>query len=351
MLFLATMTAMVRRSGALAVALLAGLLAAACAGGDGGSGGGQAATTVPTTAPPTTLPDAAAVGANELGLVPVIMYHRLLPAGEGGDYDHSPEEFRAELRQLYDDGYRPVTAAAFGSGEMDLPAGTSPVVLTFDDATHHQFRLLPDGTVDPTTSVGILLDFAEAHPDFPAVASFYVNRQPFGIPNYEPLLQELDELGFEVANHTIDHVRLATKDATGVQQGLVEGQREIRAALPDAEVATMSLPLGSRPTDPALGVHGTWDGETYDHVAVFLVGAGPAPSPFHSDYDASGVPRMRSSTWDGGEANYGSSFWLDSLRNHPERRYVSDGVVERISFPAAAADGLDPAFADRANPY
>ena len=36
---------------------------------------------------------------NEFGVVPVLMYHRLLPDG-GGDYDLTPAEFRAELARL-----------------------------------------------------------------------------------------------------------------------------------------------------------------------------------------------------------------------------------------------------------
>ena len=38
---------------------------------------------------------------NELGVVPVLMYHRLLADG-GGDYDLTPDEFRAELTRLYE---------------------------------------------------------------------------------------------------------------------------------------------------------------------------------------------------------------------------------------------------------
>ena len=44
------------------------------------------------------------------------------------------------------------------------------VVLTFDDSSIGQFRYLEDGTIDPDSAMGILLDFAEAHPDFPPVA-------------------------------------------------------------------------------------------------------------------------------------------------------------------------------------
>ena len=37
----------------------------------------------------------------------------------------------------------------------------------------------PDGRLDPSSAVGILEDFASAHPDFPATGTFYVPRNAF----------------------------------------------------------------------------------------------------------------------------------------------------------------------------
>ena len=113
---------------------------------------------------------------NELGVVPVLMYHQLLADG-GGAYDLTPDEFRAELQQLYVAGYRPVTASALATGKIDLPRGATPVVLTFDDSTKSQAALLPDGRIDPESAVGIMLEFARDHPDFRPAGTFYVNRQ------------------------------------------------------------------------------------------------------------------------------------------------------------------------------
>ena len=112
---------------------------------------------------------------NELGVVPVLMYHRLLPDG-GGDYDLTPDQFRAELTRLYRDHYRPVTASALVTGRIDLPRGASPVVLTFDDSATSQAALLEDGRIDPDSAVGIMLEFAPGSPRFPARRD--VLRQP-----------------------------------------------------------------------------------------------------------------------------------------------------------------------------
>jgi hypothetical protein len=39
------------------------------------------------------------------------------------------------------------------------------------------------------------------------------------------------------------------------------------------------------------------------------------------------------------------------LENNPDRKYVSDGDPDRISFPAELEDQAHPDVADRANPY
>ena len=80
----------------------------------------------------------ASVHADELGAVPVLMYHQLV-ASPKGDYDQTPAQFRTELEQLYTHGYRTVTAADLVAGRIDIPAGKHPMVLTFDDSTVSQF--------------------------------------------------------------------------------------------------------------------------------------------------------------------------------------------------------------------
>ncbi len=311
------------------------------------SPGPTAATELPTPKPT----DAAEVGANELGEIPVLMYHRLLPDG-GGEYDRTPDEFRAELQQLYDEGYRPVRTIDLVRGELDVAAGMTPVVLTFDDSTREQFAYAEDASIQPDTAVGILLAFAEAHPDFPAVGSFYVNTEPFGGgPDSAALLADIHELGFELGNHTAGHVNMGQSDADTVRRELAAGVEVITDAVPDAEVRTMALPLGvwSEPRD--LVYSGSWEGTEYVNEGILLVGSDPAPSPFHAEFDPHAIPRIRTAPIPTGEPDYGSGFWLDILARNPDRRYRSDGNPSWVSFPSALSDQLDEAFADRANPY
>jgi hypothetical protein len=259
---------------------------------------------------------------NELGVVPVLMYHQLLADG-GGAYDLTPGEFRAELQRLYEAGYRPVTASDFVKGEIDLPRGATPVVLTFDDSTTSQAALLPDGRIDPDSAVGIMLEFARDHPDFKPAGTLYVNRAPFGAdPRAGELVKKLLALGFELGNHTQDHVRLDELSDDGVQRQIVLGNRVIRELAPDAEIATIALPFGLLPARRELALRGSWDGEDYEFAGAFLAGAEPSPSPRSRSFEPAEIPRIRT---DPGDLLNGSSDWLSRLAANPELRYVSDG--------------------------
>jgi hypothetical protein len=284
-----------------------------------------------------------ALAPNEAGVVPVLMYHQLLPDG-GSEYDLTPTEFRRELDRLWREGYRPIRVSDLVRGTIDVPEGTTPVAMTFDDGTSSQAALTEDGRIDPTTAVGIMLEFAKSHPGFEPAGTFYVNRDPFSAGDRTAeLMRKLVSLGFEFGNHTQDHANLGELDDDGVQQQLVLGNRVIHAQLPDAEIGTMALPLGVLPQHPELAVSGAWDGEQYRFDAVLLVGAEPSPSPFTTAFDpaGAGVPRIRS-TSDRSVEN-GSADWLGRLARDPERRYVSDGDPQRITVP----DGQESLVAQR----
>ena len=86
--------------------------------------------------------DPARVHADELGAVPVLIYHQIVGPG-AGDYDQASAQFRGQLEQLCAHHLRTITAAALAAGQVDLLAGTSPIVLTFDDSTLSQYAERP----------------------------------------------------------------------------------------------------------------------------------------------------------------------------------------------------------------
>src|SRR5205823_9884520 len=135
---------------------------------------------------------------------------------------------------LWREGYYPVRAGDLVSGQMDVPAGKSPVVLTFDDSPNNQLAFLPGGRLEPRSAIGILEAFSRSHPGFPATGTFFVLRQPFtgsGVPSNRSL-RWLVAHGFELGDHTKDHKPLRFLTDTQVQQELVEGARVIHAAVP-----------------------------------------------------------------------------------------------------------------------
>ncbi|MGW6698346.1 polysaccharide deacetylase family protein [Nocardia sp. NPDC055049] len=301
-------------------------------------------TTVPVTTAKPAPPNPAEIAANELGFVPVLMYHQITP-NPAGEYDQTPAEFRDELERLYRENYRPVTAARYISGDLDLPAGTHPVVLTFDDSTGSQLGFTDTGAVAPDSAAGILAEFGARYPDFRPVATFYVNNEPFGAdPRALPWLVAN---GHEIGAHTADHANLASLDADGVQRELVQNVRAVTTAAPGAAVRTMALPLGIHPRDHALATAGHWDGTSYRFDAVMLVGSNPAPAPYGA-VDPGGVPRIRSGR---GAVPFDSAYWLDWLAANPDQRYTADGDPARISFTRQRATELDARWLDRANPY
>ncbi|MDX6543719.1 MAG: hypothetical protein QOK32_1322 [Gaiellaceae bacterium] len=287
--------------------------------------------------------------ANELGVVPVLMHHQIRP--DGGDYDLTAAQFKAELARLYREGYVPVRAQDLALGTLDVPAGKTPVVMTFDDSTKEQFSYLPNGKIKPGTAIGIMLAFARKHPGFEPAGTFYVNREPFaGVREGPAMLRWLVAHGFEIGNHTKDHLPFNQLDPTQIQRQLVLGGRVITSAIPNAKIVTMALPLGVMPKPAVLARRGHWGGDTYSFRGVFLVGANPAPSPFSTKFEPYAIPRIRTSPHSG-VADFGSTFWLDYLAKNAGERYVSDGDPAHVSFPRAHAQELRPRFRERALAY
>jgi peptidoglycan/xylan/chitin deacetylase (PgdA/CDA1 family) len=290
--------------------------------------------------------------ANELGQIPVLMHHQI-SNDESNVYDLSANEFRAELQRLWKDGFVPINASALVDAKIDIPDDRRPVVMTFDDGTKSQFALLPDGNVDPDTAVGIMLAFAQKHPDFKPAGTFYVNQDPFELgSNLSTGLRWLTTHGFEIGNHTTSHADLSSLDSTGVQKELATNARMITDALPGYKIRTMALPFGINPSPSSLAVSGSYGGTSYGPYGVMLVGANPSASPFSGDFDSAAIPRIRSShlPWSN-KQDYEWDYWQHVLETNPSSVYVSDGDPATISFPSSEEGSLSSRFKARAKPY
>jgi hypothetical protein len=268
----------------------------------------------------------------------VLMYHRFSP--KPGDWNRTPDDFRRDLETLYRQGYRLLPLQDLLDGRITTPRGYTPVILTFDDGWRSQFNYLKPRSqpvLDPDSAVGILLEFARRHPDMGLAGTFYLNANPFGQPPYaKQKLAWLVEHGFEIGNHTLDHLNLRRATAEAGTRNLARLALLVSSLLPGYRMETMALPFGALPHDQRVAWEGQADGVNYHYRAVLLVGANPAPSPFATGFDPLHLPRVQ-----GSEQELGR--WLAYFTAHPGERYVSDGDPATVTVPAGRQGLVDGA--------
>lgn len=299
------------------------------------------ADTVPGTVftPATSTPESAkAVGANEMGLVLLLEYHRISADGTSDDLHRTYQELRQDIDTLKREGYYPITARAFASGVFEVPAGLSPVVLTFDDSSPGQYRILEDGTLDPDCAVGIL-QAAVASGDWAPKALFspilyvYPERDIlFGQPEYaQQKLRQLVAWGYEIGSHTRTHADRRSMSPENVARELAESQRELEDMIGGGyRVTTLVVPHGFHPSDESLLAAGEYQGTSYAYAAALDAAGGPTPSPFSdrfNPYRIKRVPVVRDNL----------ALYLKDFRVNPAIRFVSDGDPETISYPETLA--------------
>jgi peptidoglycan/xylan/chitin deacetylase (PgdA/CDA1 family) len=296
-----------------------------------------------TPAPPINLK---AVKPNEAGEVPVLEYHGLVPDGvRPTGYEYPAGKFKADMEHLYDLGYRPINLSELVTGHITCPAGKSPVVITFDDASKGQFDFTPDGKISPDCAVGILQQMNAEHPDWPLKATFFVlpakgTSMYFFQQRYsKQKLQWLAANGFELGNHTVHHLA----GMRGWPDQRVESEFALAAQMidqnvPGYKVDLLALPFGVYPKNQKLVQSGSYDGLTYDNICAMMAGAAPAPSPVTKAWNPYRIQRIIP----GNEA-MGIPWWINWLQAHKSKRYVSDGDPNTCAVPLKMASAVVPA--------
>ena len=279
---------------------------------------------------------------NQQGRVPILEYH--LIADKDSRWGRSSANFRRDLELLYARGYRPISIAQLIDKQIDVAAGLSPVVFTFDDSSPGQFSYVEkDGRleIDPNSAVGIWLEFNRKHPDWEKRATFcllpsasaghaFFGDKGIGGQKTAWRLQKvkfLAEQGFELCNHTLWHANLAKYGDAVVQEQIARGTMAIDSAVADYRVRTLALPLGIWPKNRSLAAKGSWhDAKSgrdvrYSFDAILGVSGPPARSPFDPQFDPRNLPRIQV---------FGTELEksLDKLDRSGER-FVSDGRGRR----------------------
>lgn len=289
---------------------------------------------------------------NESGEIPIIMFHRFLEEYDGKDKEYTTtfREFEALLEDLYNRGFRLISMKDFIECNIDVPAGTMPMVFTFDDGTPGQFSLIEEnGTlkVNPKSAVGILMAFNEKHPDFGLKGIFYVNMDigdnTFkGAGTLKDRFEFLLEHGFELGTHTWGHINYKTqaKSAEDVINSLGKNQKAAYGILPDLEFYSLALPYGSLPQSDALKAYlreGTYEDIHYRHQSIMAVGSNPSKPSISPDYNPDYVPRIRSQGME--PVLQDLTWWLPKMTS--DRMFVSDGAPSTIVVPEGRKDRVD----------
>ena len=298
-----------------------------------------ASTPEPTTLTPQQLQE---LQPNELGQVPILMYHNIGPEPE--QFVRTPEQLRADLQWLYEHDFQVIPLHDYFAGQIDLPAGKRPVVLTFDDSPASQFRVQPleNGqlAVDPDSAIGILEAFYQAHPDFGRGGHFGVNGN--GLFDWAPAadesgqtqyagmkLQWLVDNGYEIGNHTLEHANLGELTDSEIMYQLAANDDAVQALVPDVPIEVITLPYGVYPPggDDSLLRGFEYQGNAYQWQGALLVGANPANSPISSEFAPYETARIQAFD---DELNK----WFQIFTDNPGMLYVSDGNPGTVTVPS-----------------
>src|SRR5690349_2104525 len=253
---------------------------------------------------------------NHVGRIPILEYH-VIGGTKNALYTRTVESFRKDIEDVYARGYRPITVAQMLDKDFrDVPVGMSPVIFVFDDASAEQFSYIEnDGKleIDPTSGMGIWLDFQKQHPDWKNRATFCMlnggaaGHNFFGDgPKYRNQHNEwrfqkvrwLANNGFELCAHTLWHAMLNKYSDAVVQEQIARNVMGIDSAVAGYKVRTFALPYGIWPKNRELAWHGQWTDpktgktHTYNFEAVLEVAGGPTRSPYDPAFNPHSITRI-----------------------------------------------------------
>jgi peptidoglycan/xylan/chitin deacetylase (PgdA/CDA1 family) len=245
--------------------------------------------------------------------------------------------FKADMERLYTLGYRPIGLHDYIDGHIDIPAGTSPVVITFDDALRGQVDFDDNGQISPDCGAGVLEAMHVEHPDWALKATFFVlpmkgTTEYFYQKQYsQQKLQWLNQQGFEIGNHTVHHLAgIKSWPDSRVMAEFAGAQALIDQIVPGYNVDLLALPFGVFPKNQKLVITGESGGVTYHNVCALLAGAEPAPSMASKKFKPYRVPRIIPGT-----GRFEIAYWLDYLEKHKGQKYISDGDPNTITVAAS----------------
>lgn len=178
---------------------------------------------------PSPLPLLVHQGPGEV-ILPILLYHHVLESSLVNPYTLAPAQFEAQMRLLWERGYRTISVAQFLTA---LESGTDlpicPVLITFDDGDEDVY----------TQALPILQRYG-------FTATVYLVVDYLDKPGFLRLdqVQSLLEAGWEVGSHSLSHPDL-TRVGVGRVWEEVAGSRARLEALLGVPITTFAYPYGS----------------------------------------------------------------------------------------------------------
>ena len=282
---------------------------------------------------------------NELGKVPIMMYHGIVDVEEtkyiGGNvdkdgYNRTSNAFRDDLEFYYQNGYRMVRLIDYVNGNIETELGLSPIVLTFDDGNQNNFNVLGKDDkgnleIDPNCAVGILEEFKKKYPDFNVTATFFLMNGLFNQKEYnEEIMKWLVSNGYDIGNHTINHADFTAINTSKTQEFVGGMYQKLESVLGNQYVPIVALPYGSpykkTHSNYSYILNGKYQNLEYETIAALRVGWDSEVSPFDKTFDKTFLKRCRA--YD----NNGVEFDIEMVfKNLSNSRYISDGNKDTIT--------------------
>lgn len=302
---------------------------------------------------------------NELGDVPIMMYHGIHNITDneytGGNvdkdgYQRTKEAFIEDLEFYYNSGYRMIRLQDYVNGIIDVEAGLSPIILTFDDGLENNIKVTgldENGNIiiDPNSAVGVLEDFKKKYPDFNVTATFFVNGGLFQQSEYnEKILNWLVDNGYDIGNHSYSHADFTTISKEKAVQEIGSVYNLLDKYIPGKYVNIVALPFGS-PYDKDHSnfeaiLNGIYNGNEYETESTLRVGWMPETSPFNLNFDKTFLKRVRA--WDDNGNDWDIKKSFEYLEN---TRYISDGDKDTITVPQDQVEKVNNNYNLKVNTY
>ena len=292
---------------------------------------------------------------DESGNVPIMMYHGIHNVTDneytGGNvdkdgYQRTTEAFKNDLEFYYNSGYRMIRLEDYVNGIIDVEAGYSPIIITFDDGLSNNLKVTgldSNGNIiiDPNCAVGVLESFKQKYPDYNVTATFFINGGLFNQSEYnEKILNWLVDNGYDIGNHTYSHVDFTTVSKEKSVQEVGSMYNLLDKYIPGKYVNIVALPFGS-PYDKEHEnfnsiLNGVYNDKEYNTIATLRVGWEADYSPFNKNFDKTFLKRIRAYDNNGKEFDIEMNF--DILENN---RYISDGDKNTITIPKDKEDKIN----------